>query len=207
MAQLFPMMTDDELHDLAEDIKENGLLHPIVLDGDGVLIDGRNRLRACEIAGVEPTYQSLNGHDARAFIVSANLARRNLTKGQQAMALAMIYPEAEKGGRGRKSAANSLVSSGFSRQRLDQARSVLHHSRALAEELSGQMCAVFVHLAVEPAGVAFAALANVDEVLLSGDHQVAHVECFLQRPCRRLSTEGRAALFDQLAHAVVVGQS
>jgi hypothetical protein len=47
----------------------------------------------CEIAGVAPTYQELNGHDAAAFIVSANLARHNLSKGPQAMALAMIYPQ------------------------------------------------------------------------------------------------------------------
>jgi ParB-like chromosome segregation protein Spo0J len=93
LAALFPMMAEDELAELAEDILTNGLMHPIVVDADGVLIDGRNRLAACEKAGVAPVYQELNGHDAAAFIVSANLARRNLSKGQQAMALAMIYPE------------------------------------------------------------------------------------------------------------------
>jgi ParB-like chromosome segregation protein Spo0J len=70
LAALFPIMTDDELQDLADDIRENGLLHPIVLDADGVLIDGRNRLRACEIAGVDPKFSKLNGHDAAAYIVS-----------------------------------------------------------------------------------------------------------------------------------------
>jgi ParB-like chromosome segregation protein Spo0J len=55
IADLFPMMTDEELADLAADIKANGLLHPIVVDKEGALIDGRNRARACEIAGVEPT--------------------------------------------------------------------------------------------------------------------------------------------------------
>jgi hypothetical protein len=58
----------------------------------------------------------------------------SLSKGQQAMALAMLYPEPEKGGRGRKSEAGKLlVSGGFPRQRLDQARTVLAHSRTLAE--------------------------------------------------------------------------
>jgi ParB-like chromosome segregation protein Spo0J len=52
-ADLFPIMTDEELADLAADIKANGLLHPIVVDKDGVLIDGRNRARPCEIAEVE----------------------------------------------------------------------------------------------------------------------------------------------------------
>lgn len=134
LAAIFPMMTDEELQDLAADIKEHGLLHPIVLDADGTLIDGRNRLRACEIAGVEPRFEQLNGHDAAALIVSANLERRNLTKGQQAVALAMIYPEREKGGRGRK-AQNSSETEGFSAARLSQARTVLRHSRALAEQV------------------------------------------------------------------------
>ena len=98
-----------------------------------MLIDGRNRLRACEIANVEPTFQQLNGHDADAFIVSANLARRNLTKGQQAMALAMIYQEADKRGRGNK--GKSAETSDFSQKRLSQARAVLRHSRALAEDV------------------------------------------------------------------------
>jgi hypothetical protein len=132
LANVFPMMTDDELQDLADDIKEHGLLHPIVLDADGVLIDGRNRLRACEIAGREPQFERLNGHDAAAFIVSANLERRNLTKGQQAMALAMIYPEPK---RGVHSELRNLTGKSFSNARLSQSRSVLRHSQALAESV------------------------------------------------------------------------
>jgi ParB-like chromosome segregation protein Spo0J len=49
---LFPMLADDELEELAADIK--GLLQRIVLDAEGRVLDGRNRLAACEIAGVEP---------------------------------------------------------------------------------------------------------------------------------------------------------
>jgi hypothetical protein len=79
----------------------------------------------------------LNGQDAAAFIVSANLAQRNLKKGQQAMLLAMIYPEPEKGGRGKKSVGTKAAeASGFSARRLEQARSVLGHSRALAEQVA-----------------------------------------------------------------------
>lgn len=134
LAELFPMLDGDELADLAADISVNGLLHPVIIDADGVLIDGRNRLAACEIAQVEPSWELLNGHDAAAVIVSANLARRNLSKGQQAVALAMIYPEPGKGGRGNK-AKKSLETEGFSAARLSQARSVLRHSRGLAEDV------------------------------------------------------------------------
>jgi ParB-like chromosome segregation protein Spo0J len=46
VTDLFPTLPDEELKDLAADIAERGLLHPIVLDG-------RNRYAACQLAGVE----------------------------------------------------------------------------------------------------------------------------------------------------------
>jgi hypothetical protein len=97
VAELFPMMTDEELADLAADITANGLLYPIVLDADGQLIDGRNRLRACQMAGVQPTYTSLNGHDPVAYILSTNVTRRHLSKGQSAMAVALSRTVSEAG--------------------------------------------------------------------------------------------------------------
>jgi hypothetical protein len=66
---------------------------------------------------------------------SGILARRNLKKGQQAMALAMIYPEPEKGGRGHKKERVDETSMLFSSKRLQIARIVLRHSRALAEDV------------------------------------------------------------------------
>jgi hypothetical protein len=54
---------------------------------------------------------------------------RNLTKGQQAMAMAMLFPDGRERGRGKK----ALVSNGFDPSRVRQARMVLHHSRSLAE--------------------------------------------------------------------------
>jgi hypothetical protein len=47
IAELFPIMAKEDLYGLAEDIKANGLRHPLIVDATGVLIDGRNRLRAC----------------------------------------------------------------------------------------------------------------------------------------------------------------
>jgi ParB-like chromosome segregation protein Spo0J len=132
IADLFPMMTDEELVDLAADIKANGLIHPIVVDKDGFLIDGRNRARACEIAGIEPTTVLFEGDDPRAYIIASNISRRHLTKGQQAMALAMIYPMPEKGGRGKKKTMDE-TSTLFSPKRLQLARTVLAHSPDLAQ--------------------------------------------------------------------------
>jgi ParB-like nuclease domain len=87
VAGLFPMMTEDELDEMAEDIRANGLIHPIVIDGRGILIDGRNRLEACRRADVEPAFSQFEGNDPGAFILSTNVTRRHLNKGQQAMAV------------------------------------------------------------------------------------------------------------------------
>lgn len=40
---------------------------------------------------------ALNGEDVSAFIISANIERRRLTKGQSAMAMAMTYPAPKRG--------------------------------------------------------------------------------------------------------------
>ena len=135
-AELFPLMTDEELQELARDIGANGLAHPLVVDAEGQLIDGRNRLEACKIAGVEPKFEKLNGWDPVLYILSANIERRHLSKGQRAMLTAILFPEPEKGGRGKKSAAvNSTETGGFSPQRVSAARSVLRHSRDLADSV------------------------------------------------------------------------
>lgn len=88
VAAMFPMMSDAELDELAADIQANGQVHPIVRSAEGQLIDGRNRLAACEIAGIEPRYTTLPPDvDPVAFILSCNVRRRQMTQGQCAMAI------------------------------------------------------------------------------------------------------------------------
>ncbi len=49
-----------------------------------LLLDGRNRLKACEAAGVEPRFESVNGDDPLATVISANVKRRKmLTMGRR----------------------------------------------------------------------------------------------------------------------------
>jgi hypothetical protein len=135
-ADVLPMLPAEELKELADNIKANGLLHPIIVDDKDQIVDGRNRLAACRMAKVKPKFEKLNGRDPRDYIISANLARRNLTKGQQAMVVAMLYPEPEKGGRGKKSEARNRPETGqFSKQRLSDARTILRHSRKVAESV------------------------------------------------------------------------
>jgi len=87
VAELFRMLSASELQEMAASIKRDGLLNPCVRMGD-TLLDGRNRLAACKLAGVEPTFTEYTGSSPVAFIIASNLARRHLDKGQK-IALAL----------------------------------------------------------------------------------------------------------------------
>ena len=125
-AALFPMLPPDELDELAESIRENGLQDPIVMQR-GVMLDGRNRYAACKLAKVEPTFIEFEG-DANAYIIAANINRRHMKAGQRAMAVAMIRPETNKGGRGK----TIPELDGFAPSRISEARVVLKHTPAAA---------------------------------------------------------------------------
>jgi hypothetical protein len=93
-ANIFPLMPDDEMQKLADDIKTNGQKNTVILLNDKVL-DGRNRLLACKLAGVRPNIESRNPDKLGspvAWVLSQNLHRRQLTTTQRAF----VAVEAEK---------------------------------------------------------------------------------------------------------------
>src|SRR5260370_9194494 len=85
-AALFPELPPEELTQLARDIKERGLLEPIILY-EGLILDGRNRYRACQIAGVKPRTEQFNAKATKRspeeFVLTRNLRRRHLSVGQK----------------------------------------------------------------------------------------------------------------------------
>jgi hypothetical protein len=127
VADLFPMLPEDELQDLAADITERGLLQPIVLDKDGCILDGRNRYAGCQLAGIEPTFTTYDGDDPEGYALAVNIARRHLTKGQQAMVAARASAVSEK--------PLSVIAngSGLSKARVAYARTVLDYAPDLAD--------------------------------------------------------------------------
>ena len=87
-ATLFPMMHGEELGLLVEDIAKNGLREPIVLY-QGLILDGRNRLQACELAKVKPRFVEWDGVGSTiAFVLSRNLHRRHLSESQRSVVAA-----------------------------------------------------------------------------------------------------------------------
>jgi hypothetical protein len=118
-ADLFPLMSPDELKVLGEDIKKNGLLTPIVvwspIEGseEQYLLDGRNRIAAMEAAGGRialkgqaaahvwrgygPAYFLYGtaacgapGFDPYEYVLSANIHRRHLTAKQKRELIAKV---------------------------------------------------------------------------------------------------------------------
>jgi hypothetical protein len=68
------------------------------------------------------------------YIVSTNVNRRHMTKGQRAMAVAIIAPEPESGGRGK----TVRLPDGLNKQRISEARIVRKWAPELAQAvLSG----------------------------------------------------------------------
>ncbi|MFJ3794534.1 hypothetical protein [Kitasatospora sp. NPDC090091] len=126
---LYPPLGPDELLDLAEDIETNGQAEPIVLDADGMLLDGRGRVAACELADVEPRFTTYRGDAPFSLIVSANRHRPNTTPGQRAMITAM----------GRSLSQHALptdtIRCGINLTRLSIATTVLEHAPDLAEQV------------------------------------------------------------------------
>jgi hypothetical protein len=86
LADLFPMMDEAALAELAADIKAESQREPILL-WEGKIIDGRNRYEACKLAGVEPVFKKIEfpggEAEALAYVVSRNLKRRHLTRPQR----------------------------------------------------------------------------------------------------------------------------
>lgn len=117
-ADMFPLMADDELRELADDIEKNGLAERIVYTGHAdtpdsyVILDGRNRLDALALLGknamfgtntpfgqfgILPSkyFEPFADHredvpDITAWIISKNILRRHLTGAQKRELIAKL---------------------------------------------------------------------------------------------------------------------
>ena len=93
----FSRMSPEAIEAMAEDIKQNGLQHSILLY-EGKVLDGWNRYEACLKAGVNPRTTIFRGTDPAAIVISENIHRRHdLTPGQRALMVVEIRSWAKTG--------------------------------------------------------------------------------------------------------------
>jgi len=83
-ADIFPLMNNKEYKELKIDIKENGLLEPIILF-EGKILDGRNRYNVCQELKIEYKTREYKGKSALQYVISTNLKRRHLNESQRGM--------------------------------------------------------------------------------------------------------------------------
>jgi ParB-like chromosome segregation protein Spo0J len=129
VADLFPMLGPDELADLAADIAERGLLHPIVLDVEGRILDGRNRLAACEKAEVVPEFVTYEGGDPDGYALAVNGQRRDMSKSRKAQVAAQSLLVTNT------SAVLAAKAIGVSQALMAKAVTVREHAPDLASEV------------------------------------------------------------------------
>jgi ParB-like chromosome segregation protein Spo0J len=89
IANIFPLMTEQEMDLLVNDIAAHGQREPALVF-EGKILDGRNRAIACERAGEKLKTKQFKGTRQQALehVWSTNFARRHMTSSQRAMVTA-----------------------------------------------------------------------------------------------------------------------
>lgn len=145
----------DELHGLAESIKEHGLVQPIVVEearNGFVLVSGERRLRAHQLLGrtsIDAVVRQRTNHDGRELLLSAiveNVQRTDMNPIETAQAYAGLRDDygmkvgeiAAKVGKSPTQvyASLKLLEAELEIQRLWAARKITHEGRAVDAVLS-----------------------------------------------------------------------
>lgn len=91
--QPFKVLMDESMTELAESIKEYGVLSPIIVrpkeNGKYEILSGHRRAKACELAGLEAALvlvKELNDDEAAILLVDSNLQRENILPSEKAFA-------------------------------------------------------------------------------------------------------------------------
>ncbi len=95
VALLFPLASLEELAGMTRDIFEKGLIEKI-RTYQNLIVDGRNRLLCCVLAGVKPKYKPLKeGISPLEYAESKNIHRRHLESYQKASYALLIDKKAD----------------------------------------------------------------------------------------------------------------
>jgi hypothetical protein len=91
VAAMFPLMEGEDFESLKDSIEVCGQVKAIVVQGD-VLLDGRNRLRACLALGIRAKTMQYDGKiSIPNYIRIANIERRNLTEDMRSAICYQIF--------------------------------------------------------------------------------------------------------------------
>jgi len=101
-ASLVPKISDEEYLSIRDSIKEDGLWLPIIVNAEGVILDGHTRFRACKELGIQTKHAERTFENKlleKKFVIESNLKRRHLNdfqKAELAIPLLVIQQELAK---------------------------------------------------------------------------------------------------------------
>ena len=129
IAQVFPRMPDGEFESLVEDIREHGVLQPILITA-GKIADGRHRWEACQKLEIECPIIEWDGQGSLVdLVVSLNAKRRHLTQSQSAAVAVELLPVYEAEAKKRQGTRTDI--SAEMRGSFDAGKSSAHAARRL----------------------------------------------------------------------------
>ncbi len=151
-ASLVSPPSPEENSSLRQSIKDNGLYVPIIVNQDGIILDGHHRYKACQDLGIEPKTLVREFKDKlneQLFVIESNLTRRQLSDFQRvelALRLKPLLEEIAKrneslGGRGvkilsplRRVDEKIAERAGVSHETVRKVSKILNDSEIITEE-------------------------------------------------------------------------
>jgi ParB-like chromosome segregation protein Spo0J len=95
-ASLVSELSPEEFESLKQSIKEaNGLYVPIIVNQDGIILDGHHRYKACQELGIEPktiVKEFSDKLEEQLFVIDCNLTRRQLNNFQRTVLALKLKP-------------------------------------------------------------------------------------------------------------------
>jgi len=97
--KLLPRISQEEWDTLKSSIKTDGLLYPIVVNQENIILDGHNRFLICNELGVPfqtVVREFIDKLEEKRFVIEVNLKRRHLNDFQKAeLGMVLLEVEAE----------------------------------------------------------------------------------------------------------------
>lgn len=93
-SEAFPMMSPERFTELKADIQRSGQIEPITLC-NGLILDGRNRYRACVELGLEPITRECKTNPWT-YVWSLNGQRRDLSQDQRAQIFIFVADQSDE---------------------------------------------------------------------------------------------------------------
>lgn len=118
----YQVKDDDEMQDFVENVKENGVIMPVIVrakdDGTYEMISGHRRKRACELAGIKEIkaiVRDMTDEEAIIQMVDSNKQRERILPSEKAYAYKMKLDAMKKQGK-----RNDLLTSSPSATKLNE---------------------------------------------------------------------------------------